>query len=159
MTLNMVQMDCGTRKSVALLLRCSLASKAARVLQRGRGGGARSYNDDARKRNGPSTSLAVYKMYIGPLKKPEMKCKSCFHVLAENLTAMMTQSSSLQRSHANACILVLQKHFCFKIRKTKKNMKKSGKSVKEKETILSAERRFFHSHPNQLHVFKLSDCF
>lgn len=35
-TLNMVQMDCGTRNSVARLLLWSLASNAARVLQRGR---------------------------------------------------------------------------------------------------------------------------
>lgn len=37
-TLNMVQMDCGTRKSVARLLLCSLASKATRVLERGGAG-------------------------------------------------------------------------------------------------------------------------
>lgn len=36
-TLNMVQMDCGTRKSVARLLLCSLASKATRVLEGGSG--------------------------------------------------------------------------------------------------------------------------
>lgn len=151
MTLNMVQMDCGTRKSVALLLRCSLASKAARVLQRGRGGGARSYKDDARKRNGPSTSLAVYKMYIGPFKKPEMKCKSCFHVLAENMTALMTQSSSLQRSYANARIVVLQKHFCFKTRKTKKKTWRSQENGWKK-------KKLFYSQKDVIFIAILIDC-
>lgn len=61
-TLNMVQMDCGTRKSVARLLLCSLASKATRVLERGGGAERETGTGSGQRGVGTADGRGVYRL-------------------------------------------------------------------------------------------------